>query len=442
MVATIVITFGVSLVFSRLTNNFKNEYGGSYNYTKKLNNKHFSFFVGWNQYVQGPILASSSPLFLASAISDFLPTKVYWIVSAISMILFIILVLVSTMGLKLNKYVVLVSGIVKWLILLAAFVIVVYLAITNHNSVSSSTGDSTTTYLIFSNIISFMYAFGGIEDVSAMSNDVKFKNFRKIIMVAFAFILTFYFIFYIVLVFAGKGFFSEHKNFANIFKAGLGTTGIWIFFVGILFNGISAKISIAVATSRKIVPLANDGFLFSFLTRKNNKGEFKNAIWFSAVITVLSMVVFYLIPTFLHKENFFESVIELGSVAFLLQYFLTFLVAFILEKKKIISKIPVWEKIVYVLAMAIIFSALMVFLFPVIVGKKWEEENTIILVSYFVFIGLGYLFKFISKKFNEWSLKKENTKLKKGYSENNILSFEKENSEKSPLPLEIENATN
>ena len=46
IVATAFITFGAALVFSRLTNNFKNEYGGSYAYTKKLNNNNFSFFVG------------------------------------------------------------------------------------------------------------------------------------------------------------------------------------------------------------------------------------------------------------------------------------------------------------------------------------------------------------------------------------------------------------
>lgn len=432
VVATTLITFGVSLVFSRLTNNFKNEYGGSYNYTKKLNNKNFSFFVGWNQYIQGPILASTSPLFLATA-AGYLTndSNLIWIIRAVSIGFFILLVLISTMGLKLNKYVILASGTVKWLILLVAFIIVIYLTIKNFNQPSVVSNSNITAYLIFSNILTFMYSFGGIEDVSAMANDVKFKNFRKIIMIAFAFILTFYFVFYIIFVFAGSKIVIDGKpieNFSQIFQIALGATGIWVFIIGLLFNGISGKISIAISTSRKVVPLAADGYLFHFLTYKNSKGEFKNAIWFSAIITIVSMLIFWLIPTLLDIENFFESVIEIGSVAFLLQYFLTFIVAFILEKKKIIGKIPTWEKIAYVISMSIIFVTLLVFLFPFIAGQNWKTENTIILVSYIIFIGLGYVMKLISgyviNKKNKPMVFIENKNQENETIENNNLSNE------------------
>ena len=108
------ITFAVSLVYSRLTNCFKEDYGGTYSYSKRLNNKSFSFFLGWNQYIQGPILASTAPLFLADAAS-FLTSdeQIIWIIRLVSILFFILLVIVSTFGLKLNKKIILISAIVK-----------------------------------------------------------------------------------------------------------------------------------------------------------------------------------------------------------------------------------------------------------------------------------------------------------------------------------------
>lgn len=402
IVATAFITFGAALVFSRLTNNFKNEYGGSYAYTKKLNNNNFSFFVGWNQYIQGPILASTSPLFLATAASYLTSdTTILWIIRVVSIGLFLILVLVTTFGLKLNKYVVFAAGIVKWAILLVALIITIYFAITQIQSTNNVEVTNITPYLIFTNIISFMYAFGGVEDVSTMAKDVKFKNFRKILMISFAFILTFYFVFYIALIFLGNSIVINGQvvslaNFSQIFQIAFGATGIWLFIVGLFFNGISTKISVNISMSRKVVPLAMDGYLFHSLTKVNDKNEFKNAIWFNAIITMVSMLIFWLIPLLLNLENFFASVIELGSIAFILQYFLTFVVALILEKRKLISKIPLWEKIVYYAAMIIIASTLSVYLFPFLVGEQWTIKNTIILVSYVIFIFIGYTFKWIA----------------------------------------------
>ena len=48
---TALISLAVVLVFSRLGNEFLNEYGGSYLYAKKAFKKHFAFFQGWNQFI-------------------------------------------------------------------------------------------------------------------------------------------------------------------------------------------------------------------------------------------------------------------------------------------------------------------------------------------------------------------------------------------------------
>ncbi|WP_406614474.1 hypothetical protein ACJA23_01085 [Mycoplasma corogypsi] len=85
-----IVVFGISLVFSRLANNFKEHYGGSYQFARHLDDKittgtihdkvefnnikerishHkyrlLSFFIGWNQFLQSPILSSIAPLFIA-----------------------------------------------------------------------------------------------------------------------------------------------------------------------------------------------------------------------------------------------------------------------------------------------------------------------------------------------------------------------------------------
>ncbi|MCU9934134.1 hypothetical protein NWE61_03020 [Mycoplasmopsis felis] len=79
---------GTALVFSRMGNAFKDHYGGSYSYVRHLDKTlfeeelpnfskwerikrklihNFCFYVGWNQFLQSPVLSSISPLFLASA---------------------------------------------------------------------------------------------------------------------------------------------------------------------------------------------------------------------------------------------------------------------------------------------------------------------------------------------------------------------------------------
>lgn len=430
IVATAFITFGATLVFSRLTNNYKNEYGGSYAYAKKLKNKNFSFFVGWNQYIQGPILASTSPLFLATAASYLTNNStILLVIRVVSIVIFLVLVLVTTFGLKLNKYIILMSAIIKWLILLVALIITIYFVVSQMKNNSNVIIEKATPYLIFSNIISFMYAFGGMEDVSTMAKDVKFKNFRKILMIAFAFIISFYFIFYIALILLGNSItIGEQtfnlKNLSQIFQIAFGATGVWLFIVGLFFNGVSTKISVNISMSRKVVPLAIDGYLFHSLIKTNKNNEFKNAIWFNAIITMLSMLIFWLIPMLLNLENFFSSVIELGSIAFLLQYLLTFVLALILENKKVISKIPVWEKIIYYIALIVITISLLIYLFPFIVGEKWTPQNTIIITSYFVFILIGYIFKWIAS-----------------YNISKRLNFKKEQSKKLTVNEKLTNIT-
>ena len=402
---TSIITLSTSLVFSRLAQSYKDEYGGSYNYSKKAFNKKISFFQGWNQFIQGPILSATSPLFIASSLEPFINNeKLMMSVRIISILIFILLVLISIQGIRTSKKIIFASSIIKWLVLGVGLIITFVLSIQNmqfKNNLINST--NSTTYSIFAVTLSFMYAFGGFEDVSSMSKDVETNKFRKLLLISFSAILSIYFIFFILL----NGL-NLINNFIDIYNISLGVTGIVIFILGIIFNSVSNKISVNIANARKIIPLSLDGYLPKILAKQNNKGEYRNAILFNAFLTITSMIIFWLLPQLLNLESFFSNVIELGSVAFLIQYILTLITGVVLHYKKKIN-IPLWERIIYFVGILIIFSTLLIFLIPPIVNKNWEIQNTITIVSYASFISIGYIliiikwiyFKyFYNKKFN------------------------------------------
>ena len=398
---TALITFGASLVYSRLGAEHPNQYGGSYLYAKRGFGRTMAFYQGWNQFIQGPILAATAPLFIADAITRLYPgdTTVEWIASSVSIAFFIILVIISTLGIKINKWVIFSTSIVKWGILVVGILLAIYLASKNTNI--GVINGQISTFLIFSNVLSFMYAFGGMEDVAAMAGDAKVNNFRRTLMIAFAIILTIYLVTYIVMSLVVSPTTSDGIGVDTIYNLALGTNAVIVFVIGLVFAGISSKISIAISQSRKIVPLAQDGYLPSTLTRKNKKGEYFLAMFFAAGITILSMLIFWLLPKFFTElGGFFDSVISLGTIAFLIQYFLTFITAFVLAKKKLIKKIPIWEQFFYVLAMLLIFITLIIFIIPPIVGEQWKTASTIIIVAYVAFIALGFVLYAITGSFN------------------------------------------
>lgn len=401
-VITSFIILGVGLVYSRLSNSYNNEYGGTYYYSKQVFNKSFSFYMGWNQYIQGPVLSATAPLFIASA-SEYLTNneQVLWILRITSIIFFILLVLVSTLGLHINKILILISSIIKWIILILGLGITIYLVIDNFNN-NFINISQINPYLIFSNILSFIYAFGGYEDVSSMSKDVQFKNFRKILITSFLFIFILYAIFYTLIQFINI---PQFNNFIQIYQIGLGLSGSIIFVVGLIFNSISARLSVNLTAARKLISLVNDGYLFSALSKTNKRGEYKNAIYFNALLTIGSMLIFWLIPYFLNLNNFFEAVINVGSIAFLIQYMFTFIIALVLYKKKKLKYIKTWELIIYYVSIVLISVVLLIYVFPFIIGSSWSIESLITIISYILFILGGFIIYFINSKTKKLKIK-------------------------------------
>lgn len=431
------ITFAIALVYSRLANEYRKTedgVGGIYLFSKKLNNRPLSFFVGWIQYIQSPITGSAAPLFLVVALtsSQLVSSEVgdstayAWGIRFFSIAVFVVLVLISTFGLKSTKYVILISGVIKWLTIFIAFALALYIGISNNLFNGGYLADTETTFenahfgtrisSFLALILTFMFAFGGVEDMSTMLDQVKFKNFRKVLLLALLGVTLFYIVGYLILaVLSGLGIEKRINNFAGIYRFVWQTTGAVIFLIGTLFNFITSRLSIIPALARKIVPLAEDGYLPSKLSQLNKKGEYVSAIVFVAVVNILATFFFVLIPFAISPDAQanFQTVLDFGNSAFMIGYFNIFLIAFLLAKKKSIESIPIWEQIIYVLTMVLIALLLINFLFPVMFTlNSWETINTLnLILSIVVFLIMPLAFYYLTPIFNKWSAKRANKKL-------------------------------
>ncbi|MBU4690155.1 amino acid permease [Mycoplasma sp. ES3157-GEN-MYC] len=70
---------------------------------------------------------------------------------------------------------------IQRIVLVFILAVIVYLAITNSraNNIFTTNTQTITPYLIISTILSFIYAFAGVEGLAGLSTEVKTKSFRK-----------------------------------------------------------------------------------------------------------------------------------------------------------------------------------------------------------------------------------------------------------------------
>ncbi|RIV16894.1 APC family permease [Mycoplasmopsis gallopavonis] len=400
---TALIALGVVLVFSRLVNEFPKDQGGSFSYANRVSKGNFAFFVGWNQYIQGPLYAGSGTLFLVKAAQIF--TDQTWIlnlVRGVSIVFFILLIFISTFGVTLSKKVIFFNMLIKWIVLAIGFGGLVYLAFNQRMLVANFTsklGTKVDTFLIFSSSLTFMFAFGGIEMLPTLAPNTKFQNFRKILMTAFIFVFTFYLIGY--LLFVSTNLIKDDQTaFISIYRLTMGLAGTIIFAVYIITYNIASSLTSTLAYGRTLAALSNAGYLPKFLGLANKENEFKNAIWFNFGLTVISLLIFSLLPLFIPSlNNFFDSVINLGTICFLMQYIMTFISALILEWRKEIKPIFIVEKILYVVVILLVGAIMLVNFFPFLAGSSFKLADTIVLVSYVIanLLGFGF-YKFTQRQ--------------------------------------------
>ncbi|MFN3044833.1 APC family permease [Mycoplasmoides gallisepticum] len=400
------IATATAFAFSRLISAFPNETGGSISYAKKTNYKFLTCFTGFNQYVQVPLFAATGPLFLVR-IAEVLTANetTLWIVRGVSIAFYISLVLLVVLRVRVSKWFIFATAIIKWISLGIGIIGLVILVARNASNLVENFKNvkDVNAYLIFSTIITFMFAFGGVETTPNIANSVQFNKFSKALIIAIVTIIGFYTIAYILFLNLNLNLISD--GFIQVYKTVLGTTGLVIFLIYLLFYNISSTMTSTLANPKVLVSAAQIGFLPSFLTRTNRFNQHRNAIITNAVLIIVSMFIFTLLPMFLKLDtNFFRNVINMGTIAFLLQYVLSFITIFVLVKQKKMTNIRWWELLFYGLAVLFILVPSMIYLFPFLVGQSWTVENTITIVTYAIFFLVFLIYFFIAKQKNKINL--------------------------------------
>ncbi|ADE19647.1 APC family permease [Mycoplasma crocodyli] len=403
------IALTVALSFSKLAHKYPETVGGSYAYSKEVFNKPFQFFIGWNQFIQGLLISSTSPLFFATIMKEFDSNsshEIYYIL--VSLFIFSLIVTVTTFGLKTSKFVIFVSSILKYLVIFGAILLLViniFIGI-NQATINPDLGSKDTIAkpsVLFASIISFIIAFGGIETVASISKDTEVKNFRKTLLFIFGLILIFYFIVYILFIFQPKTLGTT--TFIGLYKSSLGLTGLILFGIGMFFNRLSATSSFIFGLSRSFVALSLDGFVPAIYSKKNKHGEYRNAILLFGLLNLITMFAIGLLPKLLSSnsnvQNIFDTLLDAVAIFFLIQYFFTIIIALLLHRKKEI-KIDLWEFILYVIGLIIIVICLISYIFPIIYNifplkspETWQVKNTIIVVSYLLINIIGYIWWYL-----------------------------------------------
>ena len=404
--ATAFIAFGVMLTFSRLSAYAPETKGASYGYAKlafdekKKLGKSMIFMQGWNQYMQGPILGVTAPLFLESILKDAWPDQ--WVVwKILSIAIFVLFIALSLFRFKKVFKIISFIASIKWVIIALAFILSIYLSARHegfsHNWLSS---DKATASTLTGAMLSFMFAFGGIEGVAAMVNKVETKGVKKTFFWTFIAILTFYFIFYIVLFIIDKTIFKGDL-FKEIYNISFGVTGIVLFSIGFVANKASSIVNSAVINAELLTPLSEDKYFPEWIAVKNKDGVSRRAILLSASITLLMMTLFQIIQIWVDQDNPFLNVVNIGTIAFFVQYFFTAISLIILLAQKKL-KVPTWEMIaIYIMMLAIVFI-LLTQMIPPVVGDSFSTSTYVIDVSFFGFMGLGFAVWGINSLVKNW----------------------------------------
>ncbi len=385
------ISLGTMLSVSKLVNSYSNEIGGTVAYAEKTGNRELTFFTAIHQYIQVPLFSASGPLFLVGIAEIYTDnTLIIWLTRGVSLLIFFILVLISINGLNLSKFVILEMGIIKWVVLFLGLILITYYSFYDfkfYDNIMAHHKDTSAANILNLTLL-FTLAFGGVETLPNMTRDVKFKNFRKILLVVFGTIFTIYVLGY--LLFLGTDL-PKIKNFVNIYDRFIGPIGIIIFGLYLISYNTSSYLTSTNLYSNLVASIAEKGFFPESLAKKDVNGEYKNAIIFNTIVTLVSMTFFTILPAIVPGLNdFFNNVISLGLIATLVQYLTTFIICFILEKRKKISKINIFEKILYVFVMSTIILIIFATLFPIAFGGEWKTGHTVQVVSYFSLVAISY----------------------------------------------------
>ncbi|QJR44126.1 amino acid permease [Mycoplasma miroungirhinis] len=396
-VITSFIAAAIMLAFARGTQYFGNQIGGSYAYAKEAfpKSKWFWFLNGWNQFMQAPLFSATSPLFFSTIASLFVNDEKYQILLLIiSLIFFVTLTIISSFSLHISKKVILATAIIKWIVFALILGVIVYLVSTNPTPnlfTKNSSIQKITPFIIINSILSFIYAYGGIEGLAGLSTNVKTKNFKKILFYLFGFVIFIYLVFFLLFSFIPSFQAGQGDYVAIIMKNTLGTAGLIIFAIGLLFKQMTSTIFSMVYYSKTIVPLALDNFLPSSFAKVAKNNQHKNAIKFVTIISIFSMIIFTILPKLIGATDSFTTILSAGNLVFFVLYLNTLISILHVSFKRKEFKIPIWEKIFYMIATSLIIVILLISFIPPIINETYEPSQLLVILSYVSFMILGFI---------------------------------------------------
>ncbi|CCP23900.1 APC family permease [Mycoplasmopsis cynos] len=393
---TAFISMTVMLAFARASQSYGKEVGGTYVYAKKAfsDKRKILFLQGWNQFSQVPLFSATTPLFFIDLLKE-IDSGNQTIYQICALVFFVLLNVICSFGIKTSKWFILFTGIIKWLTIgLGLSIVTFYSFSTLSFGANFKNTPNVDISIIVTSVLSFIYAFAGGEGLAGVSSEVETKRFKKIIMLIFGIVLIFYFTFYIVYLGLDSTVFNESTSisFALIFKVSLGSVGVILFIIGTFFNRVGAGISSIIYYARTVVPLAQDDFIPGIFAKKSKKtGEYRNAILFQSAFSIISMIIFTIIPYFLGIKDQFSAILNAGNIVFLMQYLFTICTLLYLSWKRKEFVIPVWEKIVYICSIILISFIVLTSLIPPIIGTSYTAESALLLPSYMGIMLIGYL---------------------------------------------------
>ncbi|MBE4704376.1 APC family permease [Spiroplasma platyhelix] len=386
------VSFATMLVFARATEKYPQVSGGTYGYTKLAFGKFATFFQGWNQISHIFLLSATAPLFLSELLTllDSTPAnQTYYKVG--SVILFILITLIAVFSLKVSKIFLLIFAIFKYLIIFGGTILIIYFCFKDNSfSENINATEKINLSTIAAKTMIFIFAFNGFNNIAALSKDtIGITKFKKIMVIIYSLVFSFYLL--TCLLFLGINGAQNIKGYEGIFLKAFSVTGLIIFIIGATFNRLSSQLGYTIWYARIIAPMAEDGYLPEMFKKKNRFGEYSNAMYLALGATIVSMILFVIIPIIFNLENAFESMVTAGTIVYMVNYLGTFIAICYLHFKKKMLKIPWWELMLYFLAMGVIVVILLLTLIPPIIGDPWTITNSIMLFSYLGSMAFGYL---------------------------------------------------
>lgn len=383
------VAFVTGTAFAKLVKVF-GEFGGAYLYCKNAFSSFPSFIVGWFQYVQGifvSVTIITAVIWAFQGIS-FHGVNIYQqyqgLIIGLCGLLFALTIIVLFFGFTSTK----VTLYFLWAIKLFLILFAVGLSLVHVREYASNITHFYSPHIngyfgIVQSVITFFFAFGGIEGLAATVEDTKggtHNRFMKYVLVLMGFVSFFYALFFIMMLGglggAGKygllphsipsptdpnGFIVVNPDTTsnsvnpinNLIAVTFGSSVAGILSLVLLLPQCTEKISVRIqngwVNTRLLVPLARDQYLPKSFAVQNKYGQFKHGFYFDSILTLIAVVI-YIIVLFLSPvyKSKLDAMLDVYTLIIFVEYMFT--IAALLKMARQPNsqiKCTAWEYIIY-----------------------------------------------------------------------------------------------